>query len=145
MSGVIDTNILLYAANRDAGEHLAARSFLLDASTSHQTWYLPEGCLYEFLRAATHPRVFPQPLQARDACSFIHSLIRNSAFSVLQAGPQHWQALLAELEGLTRPSGNLFFDIRTVVQMRENGISRIYTTDTDFLQFPGINVINPLR
>jgi predicted nucleic acid-binding protein len=29
--------------------------------------------------------------------------------------------------------------------MKEHGIRKIYTTDTDFLQFSGIEVINPLR
>jgi len=29
--------------------------------------------------------------------------------------------------------------------MREHGVGRIYTTDTDFLQFEGIEVVNPLR
>jgi len=28
---------------------------------------------------------------------------------------------------------------------REHGVREIYTTDTDFLQFPDIKVINPLR
>jgi predicted nucleic acid-binding protein len=41
-------------------------------------------------------------------------------------------------------AGNLFFDIRTVVLMREHGIRVIYTTDTDFLQFKAIEVVNPL-
>jgi predicted nucleic acid-binding protein len=29
--------------------------------------------------------------------------------------------------------------------MREHGIKRIYTTDTDFLQFGDIEVVNPLK
>jgi predicted nucleic acid-binding protein len=29
--------------------------------------------------------------------------------------------------------------------MREHGIRRIFTTDTDFLQFDGIDVHDPLR
>jgi predicted nucleic acid-binding protein len=29
--------------------------------------------------------------------------------------------------------------------MREHGVREIYTTDTDFLQFSGIKVINPLK
>ncbi len=40
--------------------------------------------------------------------------------------------------------GNLFFDIGTAVHMRGRGIREIYTTDTDFLQFPGIKAINPI-
>ncbi len=36
-------------------------------------------------------------------------------------------------------------DVRTVALMREHGVRRIHTADTDFLQFPGIEVVDPLR
>ena len=49
------------------------------------------------------------------------------------------------MKGLHAPVGNLFFDIRTAVLMREHGIRVIYTADTDFLQFEEIEVINPLK
>ncbi len=49
------------------------------------------------------------------------------------------------MSDLTYPAGNLFFDIQTAVLMREHGIKRIYTTDTDFLQFSEIEVVNPLK
>ena len=42
-------------------------------------------------------------------------------------------------------SGNLFFDVRTAVLMLEHGVRRIYTVDADFLQFPDLEVVNPLR
>ena len=64
---------------------------------------------------------------------------------ILRVEGSHWSLLAALLAELTHPSGNLFFDVRTVVLMREHGVRRIYTTDTDFLQFPGIEVVNPLR
>ena len=54
--------------------------------------------------------------------------------------------LLADvLDGLTHPSGNLFFDGRTAVLIREHGIRRIYTADVGFLQFSQVEAINPLR
>ena len=62
MAGIIDTNILLYAANRDAEEQPAAESFLYSAAGSAQPWFLTEGILYEFFRVSTHPRVFTRPL-----------------------------------------------------------------------------------
>lgn len=64
---------------------------------------------------------------------------------MLRADDRHWSLLSEVLDELTHPSGNLFFDVRTVVLMRENGVRRIYTTDTDFLQFRGVEVVNPLR
>jgi predicted nucleic acid-binding protein len=76
---------------------------------------------------------------------FLHPFTTNPHFLILTAGDRHWGLLPAILEKLTYPSGNLFFDIRTTVLMREHGIREIYTTDTDFLQMPELKVINPLR
>jgi toxin-antitoxin system PIN domain toxin len=145
MPGIIDTNILLYAANRDAEEHAAASRFLHNAATAAEQWFLTEGILYEFLRVATHPRVFSRPLSWREALSFLQPLVQNRNFLILTAEDHHWKLLEDVLAALTHPSGNLFFDVRTAVLMREHGIGKIYTTDTDFLQFAGIKVINPLR
>lgn len=145
MAGLIDTNILLYAANQDASEHPVALRFLEDAARSPESWYLTEGIAYEFLRVATHQKVFPQPLSWEDALSFLEQLSALRNFQWLVAGERHWEMLREILGALTHPSGNLFFDIRNAALMREHGLKRIYTTDTDFLQFPDLDVINPLR
>lgn len=145
MSGVIDTNVLLYAANRDATQHERAFSFLIEAGRSSVAWYLTEGIVYEFLRVSTHPRVFPAPLTARDALSFLRPMLTSPRFAVLSAGPRHWPVLSEVAAELRSPSGNLFFDIRTVALMREHGVRRIYTADTDFLQFEGIDVRDPMK
>jgi uncharacterized protein len=145
MPGIVDTNILLYAANSDADEHAAASEFLRRAAASADQWYLTEGIVYEFLRVATHSRVFPRPLTWREAMSFLGPFLESGKFSILTAEDRHWRILDEVLSAATHPSGNLFFDIRTVVLMKEHGVNEIYTTDTDFLQFPGIKVVNPLR
>lgn len=36
------------------------------------------------------------------------------------------------------------FDLRTVALMHKHTVRRIYTADTDFLQFERIEVVNPL-
>jgi uncharacterized protein len=145
MSGVIDTNILLYCVNGDAQEHPAAAAFLRRAAASREPWFLTEGILYEFFRVVTHPKVFRRPLTWKEAIRFLQPLWLSFRFGFLVAGERHWSVLQEILEETTHPSGNLFFDIRTVALMREHGIREIYTTDTDFLQFKGIKVINPLR
>ena len=145
MGGVIDTNILLYCANRDAWEQKPASAFLTRAVNAGGPWLITEGICYEFLRVATHPKVFDRPLTWKEALRFLTPFWRSSRFEVLTAGDRHWQLLSEMLAEIPHPSGNLFFDIRTVVLMREHGIREIYTTDTDFLQFPGIKVVNPLR
>lgn len=143
MAGLIDTNVLLYAANASCPEHRAARDFLTAAAGSADRWYFTDAILYEFLRVATHPKVFPRPLSWREAFDFLRPLLACEAFTVLETGPRHWELLEAELAALSHPSGNLFFDIRTVVMMRERGIRTIHTRDKDLLQFRDLTVIDP--
>jgi uncharacterized protein len=144
MSGVIDTNILLYAANSGAREHRAAKRFLSDCGLHAGLWFLTEGICYEFLRVATHPRVFPLPMTASEAMHFLDVLLNSERFDVLSAGRTHWPCLRRLLARAPQPSGNIFFDLRTVALMQEHAVRRIYTADTDFLQFKQIEVVNPL-
>lgn len=145
MAGIIDTNILLYAVNRDAKEHPGAVDFLTAAGTGHDRWYFTEGILYEFFRVTTHPKVFERPLTWREALQFLEPFLRSPNFDIVHAGEKHWGFLEHILSELNYPSGNLFFDIRTTALMREHGIREIYSADTDFLQFSGIKVINPVK
>ena len=79
-SGVIDTNILLYAANQNCEEHLPALAFLPTARITPGQWFLTEGICYEFLRVATHHRVFSAPLKATQALGFLEAAVRGSAW-----------------------------------------------------------------
>jgi uncharacterized protein len=144
MSGVIDTNLLLYAANRDCPEHKQAARFLGEVRESDAVWYVTEGIGYEFMRVATHSRVFLSPMSATDALKFWDTLLAWPAVSLLAAGPRHWRVLRAVLATQHAPGGNLFFDLRTVALMREHGIRAIYTADADFHRFKEITVVNPL-
>jgi toxin-antitoxin system PIN domain toxin len=144
MSGVIDTNLLLYAANRDCPEHAAARAFLSAVREAAGVWYVTEGIGYEFLRVATHPRVFAAPLAAHEALRFWDTLLAWPNVALLGAGPRHWRVLRNVLTSQHAPAGNLFFELRTVALMREHGIRTIHTADADFHRFKEIQVVNPL-
>jgi predicted nucleic acid-binding protein len=41
-------------------------------------------------------------------------------------------------------AGNLVHDAHTAALMREHGIRRIYTRDTDFHRFPFVEPIDPM-
>jgi predicted nucleic acid-binding protein len=41
-------------------------------------------------------------------------------------------------------TGNLWHDAETAVLMREHGIRRICTRDTDFSRFPFVEIVDPL-
>lgn len=144
MGGVIDTNILLYAANQQAEEHDAARAFFERAAGSGDVWFFTDGIFYEFLRVSTHHKVFPSPLSADQAMRFLQPFLTSPRFEILQAGARHWSVLSDILSGVVNPSGNLFFDLRTVALMREHGVRSIYTRDADFFRFRKLEVIDPL-
>jgi len=141
--GVVDTNVLVYAANSGAAEQEVARRMLQAAAADPAPWYLTEGIVYEFLRVSTHPRVMKSPLRAGQALSFVERLLVAGAFRLLRAGPRHWELLADLAASVHGAAGSLFFDLRTAVLMREHGVRRIYTADKDFSRFEGIDPVNP--
>lgn len=141
---LIDTNILLYAVNQGCPEHDRARLFLEKHLSSETPWCLTWPILYEFLRVATHPRVFPKPLKAGQAIRFADNLIQCESLSLLTPTARHFHVLQQTLTELSRPAGNLFHDIATAVTLREHGVPEIVTADADFHQFQFLKVTNPI-
>ena len=141
---VADTNVLLYAADTSSPGHNRCRSVVDGWRRSNRPWHLTWPIIYEFLRVATHPRVFRTPWSLPLAWSFVRGLLAASRMSVLTATPQH-DEVLEEIIG-TAPtiSGNIMHDAHTVVLMREHGVRTIYTRDTDFHRFQGIEVLDPM-
>jgi toxin-antitoxin system PIN domain toxin len=140
---VLDTNIFLYAVNSDSTFHKQATAVINEHVT--RDFGLTLGIIYEFLRVATHRKVFPSPLHARDALSFIKTFTSNENCYVLLPTTSHFEILAQCVQSTPNVQGNLFHDVATVALMRENGVKRIITNDTDFLQFDDIEVLNPLR
>jgi len=141
---VVDTNILIYAANTDAVEHRRCRELVEGWRASRTPWYTTWAILYEFLRVITHPRVLPRPLSADDALGFVEALLASPMAGVLVASRRHAQIareLIDEVPGL---SGNVMHDFHTAVLMREHGVTRVYTRDADFHRFRFLEVIDPL-
>jgi len=144
MRYLIDTNILLYAANADCEEHAVAGGFLLrhlkEATPLCLTW----GIVYEFLRVSTHVRVFSNPLSPEEALAFLDVVMSEETVTLLVATERHRDLLKRTVSELSHPAGNLFHDIETATLMREHGVSEIVTADNDFRQFQFLKVRNPL-
>lgn len=140
---VVDTNVLLDAANQDSPHHEACRSFLENARRQSLPWYVTWNIVYEFLRVSTHPRVYRYPWTPSQAWQFLEALLAAPSAGLLVAGPGH-QAVLAQVfSELPQLRGNVVHDAHTAVLMREHGIHRVITRDTDFYRFPFLTVANP--
>ena len=141
---VVDTNILVYAANSHAPENAKCRAFLDEWWPQAGAWFLTWGICYEFLRVSTHPRVFPSPLSAQESWSFLETLLVSPGLQVLAPTDRHAGVLAHVLREVPLLSGNSMHDAETAVLMREHGIRRIYTRDTDFHRFPFVEPMDPL-
>lgn len=145
MRFLIDTNILLHAANRESDLHSAARAFLEQHLRARTPWCTTWPILYEFLRVSTHRRVFPRPLKAQEAVQFIAALLGGEEVVLLGPTEHHLAALQHVTSHLGQPAGNIFDDIHTAALMHEHGVPEIITDDSDFLRFLFLKVSNPLR
>ena len=141
---LFDTNVLVYAANRDSAFHLPCRRRLAEARRDPSPAFLTWSVCYEFLRVTTHPRALRSPWLAQDACRFVSDLLASPGFDLLVATPRHETVLARTLEELAELRGNVMHDLHTAVLMREHGVSRICTRDVDFRRFPFLTVIDPL-
>ncbi|MAE70303.1 MAG: VapC toxin family PIN domain ribonuclease [Gemmatimonadetes bacterium] len=142
---VVDTNLLIYAADRSFEEHEPCRGLLEQWLGQASAWYSTWGILYEFVRVTTHRRVFRSPWSAVQAWAFVDALLASPSFSVLVETERHPVVARSVLDEVPDLRGNLVHDGHTAVLMREHGIRTIYTRDTDFHRFPFVEVRDPLR
>ncbi len=52
---IVDTNILVYAADEDSPFHTACLAWLENRRSGADAWYITWNIIYEFLRVTTHP------------------------------------------------------------------------------------------
>ena len=143
---VFDTNVLVYAANKDSSFHLPCCQVLGKARRDPSPTFLTWNVCYEFLRVTTHPRALESPWAPQEAHRFLSELLASPGFDLLVATPRHAAVLAQTLSELPDRRGNLMQrDVHTAVVMREHGISRICTRDNDFLQFPFQTVVDPTQ
>jgi len=140
---VVDTNIFVYAADEDSPFHGACRARIEEWRRQPSPWFSTWGIIYEFLRVITHPRVFRNPWNVGQAWEFVEALLASPSFGMLVPGERHAVAAASVIRESAFLQGNLIHDARTAILMREHGIRKIYTRDTDFHRFPFLEPLDP--
>lgn len=110
-----------------------------------QSWYLTWDICYEFLRVVTHTRVLREPWTVAEAWQFLAAVRAAPGLSMLVATQRHAGVLEDVIAELPDLAGNLLHDATTAALMREHGIRRICTRDTDFHRFPFLEPVDPMR
>jgi toxin-antitoxin system PIN domain toxin len=142
---VVDTNILVYAARSDSPFHAPCREAVERWRAQQGAWFTTWSVIYEFLRVMTHRGISARQWTVGGAWSFVEAVAASPGFKVLTETSRHRDVAREVLEALPELSGKLLHDAHIAILMREHGIRRIYTRDTDFFRFPFLEPVDPVR
>lgn len=140
----IDANIFIYASDGDSEFHERARAFLNDAAKKTEPIFLCWEVIHAYLRITTNKTVYQQPLNYDIAYKRMHAFINLAHVQMLSASAESF-SLLGVYGRQMKLSGRLITDAVIASQLAANGISRIYSNDSDFKKFDFLKVTNPLK
>lgn len=95
-----------------------------------------------YLRISTHPGIFANPLAPERAAANVDALIGLPHVRLLSEEDGFWEVYREVTRGLA-VRGKLVADAHLAAVLRQHGVSRLYTNDTDFLKFRFLDVRSP--
>lgn len=98
---VVDTNVLVYAADAGSPFHRPCRAWLERQRRLAGAWYSTWAILYEFLRVTTHPRVMRHPWSVQHAWGFVAAVLAHLA-SAFWSRPNDMRAWPTRFSGSCR-------------------------------------------
>lgn len=140
---IVDANILLYACNADDPRHEPARTWLEAALNGDTRIGLPWQTLGAFLRIATNPRAFPDPLNPDQAWQQVDEWLDAPRGWIPQPTAQYRRVLGQLIHG-HGVRGPLVTDAQLAALAIDHGVTLV-STDADFARFPKLRWVDPLR
>ena len=144
MSYSFDANLLLYASDESSEFHVRAKAFVIGRREDSDILCLTWPVLMAYQRIATHPSIFTKPMSAETAWGNVQQLLKLPRTRVIQemASFALDYAEVAQSAGIY---GNLVPDAHIATILRQHGVRKFYTADTDFKKFGFLEVLNPLK
>lgn len=142
MSATVDANVLLYASDAQSPRHRAARQLLERLAAGPGLVYVFWPVAMAYLRIATHPGVFQQPLEPATARANLGDLLRRPHVRSPGEGKAFWR-VYQTVVGDDVIRGNLVTDAHIAALMCQHGVGTIWTADRDFHRFAGITARDP--
>ena len=139
---VLDANPLLYAYDESSPHHSEAKVWLTSILTAPSPVGLPWLTVWAFLRIATNPRIFANPLPMEVALEIVQTWLDRPQVRLLNPTERHWSALQrmlidGDIRGVRTSDAVL-----AALTIEYGGI--LQTMDRDFARFPGLRWVNPL-
>ncbi|MBW7896389.1 MAG: type II toxin-antitoxin system VapC family toxin [Opitutaceae bacterium] len=139
---VPDINLLVYAHNERATDHVKARAWWEGCLNGAVPVGLPWVSIAGFLRLMTHPRVLVQPMEVAVAVARVREWLEQPPVRILSPGLKFPGLFLGQLERLGT-AGNLTTDAQLAALAMEYQ-AELHSNDADFARFPGLRWVNPL-
>jgi uncharacterized protein len=139
---IVDANILLYAHNDADPRHPDARQWLEDALNGPTRVGLPWWSLTAFVRIATNPRAFPDPLTPEDAAAQVEEWM-DAPRAWLAQPTDRYREVFLEVVRRQEVRGPLVTDAQLVALAIDHGVPLV-SSDADFARFDEVHWINPL-
>jgi toxin-antitoxin system PIN domain toxin len=137
-----DVNLLLYAYDKDARQHPAAKLWWESVMSGTEPVGIAWVVALAFLRLSTSARAFRRPLSIEQAIGVVDAWFASSVTELVQPTPRHWPTLREQLT-VGQATSNLTTDAHLATLAIEHGAT-LYTTDRDFTRFPGLKFANPI-
>ncbi|MBI4867429.1 MAG: PIN domain-containing protein [Candidatus Wallbacteria bacterium] len=141
---MVDTSILVHAANRQSTSQQAARRFLAGLTDGKKPWFLTWPIQYEFLRLVSGGGVFYEPMRSEEALEFLAALHRSASLKIVQETPAHATVLAELFKANPEIKDETFRVLHTACLMKEHGIAEVASGTGEYRRFPGIKVIHAL-
>lgn len=143
LSFAIDVNILLYSSDTGSPYHKKATDFLSNCLAQSELFYLGWPTVMSYLRIATQPSIFINPLSPDEAQANMEVLINRPQVRMLAEKEDFWKTY-QELTAEMPIRGNLVPDAHLAAILKQHGVKKLFTHDRDFLRFPFLRIEDPL-
>jgi toxin-antitoxin system PIN domain toxin len=137
-----DTNLLLYAYNRNEPNYIAAKAYWQAALRGDEAIGIPVICIHGFLRISTNTSFGMARLKPDEAIGIVNDWLSHSNVSILYPGPDHWN-ILQRISIQGDATSRVFTDA-TIAAIAMEHDATVHTHDRDFARFPGLRWHNPL-
>ena len=140
---LLDVNLLVYAVNKDAPLHAAARKWLETTLAGDEVVGFSWSVILGFLRLTTRQGLFRKPLSPAQAFDLIGAWLEQPAARIVHPGPRHMEILCRLILPLGT-AGNLTSDAHLGALAVEQN-AQLCSCDSDFARFAGVVWRNPLE
>lgn len=140
---LIDTNVLVYAADETSDFHQASRKLREKALIGEISLSVCPQVLNEFYAIVTDPKRVDMPISYKEARLEIEKYFYSRNILKIYAKPGVMEIILDLLKRYKIKRQNIF-DAQLVATMLANGVTRLYTYNQDHCaEFKEIEVLRP--